>query len=101
MGIIKNLKTLEIIFYAKGVDIVMKNMIEIINGEEWMEEEVENLSCEGLRTLVFSKKLLTNEEYTNCLLSYNKASISINSETRKIQMESIRNNLLEQDMELL
>eukprot|EP00484_Ammonia_sp_Unknown_P018282 CAMPEP_0197033670 /NCGR_PEP_ID=MMETSP1384-20130603/12014_1 /TAXON_ID=29189 /ORGANISM="Ammonia sp." /LENGTH=1280 /DNA_ID=CAMNT_0042463511 /DNA_START=76 /DNA_END=3918 /DNA_ORIENTATION=+ len=87
----------EIIFYAKGADVVMKNMIE---SNEWMDEEVENLSREGLRTLVFAKKRLTQSEYGAFLSKYNAASVSMNA-SRKLQMESIRSSLLEQEMELL
>jgi len=86
-----------ITFYAKGADVVMKNMVE---SNEWMEEEVENLSREGLRTLVFAQKRLSLEQYNEFTTKHDAASISM-SHSRAAQMMSVRQSLLEQDMELL
>ena len=86
-----------ITFYAKGADVVMQHMVE---SNEWMEEEVENLSREGLRTLVFAAKRLSQQQYDQFAKKYNAASISM-SHSRAAQMMSVRQSLLEQEMELL
>jgi phospholipid-translocating ATPase len=61
MGIIlKDDKTGEIFFYMKGADVVMASIVQY---NDWLEEEVDNMAREGLRTLVVSKKTLTAEQY--------------------------------------
>ena len=63
MGIIvRHLATNRIIFYLKGADSVMKNKIpETFRG--FVSDECEDLSREGLRTLVLTQKYLLEEEY--------------------------------------
>ena len=62
MGIIvKDEKTNEITFYVKGADIVMSSIVQF---NDWLEEEVDNMAREGLRTLVVAKKLLSFDQYT-------------------------------------
>lgn len=89
MGIIvKNLQTDEIIFFVKGSDSIMKNIVET---SEWLDEETENLGREGLRTLVFAKKVLTLQQFQEFESQYHAASCSM--QNRKLQMESIRERL--------
>lgn len=59
MGIIlRERSSGKIIFYLKGADFVMKEKIpEIKRG--FMMDECDNLSIEGLRTLVYAFKILT------------------------------------------
>lgn len=61
MGIIlKERSSGRIIFYIKGADFIMKDKIpEIKRG--FMMDECDNLSIEGLRTLVYGFKLITEE----------------------------------------
>lgn len=60
MGIIlKNCSTEEIRFLMKGADVVMSKIVE---ENEWLDEECTDLAREGLRTLVFGQKILTQEE---------------------------------------
>ena len=57
MGIIvKDEMTNEIVFYMKGADVVMCSIVQY---NDWLEEEVDNMAREGLRTLVVAKKALT------------------------------------------
>ena len=50
----------EIVFYMKGADVVMSSIVQY---NDWLEEEVDNMAREGLRTLVVAKKSLTVEQY--------------------------------------
>ena len=50
----------EISFYMKGADTVMCSIVQY---NDWLEEEVDNMAREGLRTLVVAKKTLTLEQY--------------------------------------
>ena len=46
----------------KGADVVMCSIVQY---NDWLEEEVDNMAREGLRTLVVAKKALTNEQYAD------------------------------------
>ncbi|CAG7663738.1 unnamed protein product [Allacma fusca] len=63
----------EIIFYQKGADVVMKNIVKYT---DWMDESLDNMSREGLRTLVVAKKTLTQEQYDEFDKKYNAAKSS-------------------------
>ena len=64
MGIIvKEEMTNEIVFYMKGADVVMSSIVQY---NDWLEEEVDNMAREGLRTLVVAKKSLTQGMYIIC-----------------------------------
>ncbi|BES92850.1 cation-transporting atpase [Nesidiocoris tenuis] len=96
MGIIvKSKSTGEIMFYMKGADVVMKN---IIFHQDWLDEEVTNMAREGLRTLVVAKKPLTMEQYLDFESKYNKAKAV--STDRSGTMANIIAQL-ERDMELV
>ena len=61
MGIIlQDDQTGEFLFYMKGADTVMSTIVQY---NDWLEEEVDNMAREGLRTLVVAKKALTMEQY--------------------------------------
>ncbi len=63
MGIIlKDEKTGEIVFYMKGADVVMASIVQY---NDWLEEEVDNMAREGLRTLVVAKKTLSPDQYSD------------------------------------
>lgn len=73
MGIIlRDLQTNEIIFYLKGADVVMQNIIQY---SDWLQEECSNMAREGLRTLVVARKSLTNEQYQDFEQRLNKARL--------------------------
>ena len=75
MGIIvQNTLTKKITFLEKGADTVMS---AIVCANEWLEEEVDNLARDGLRTLVIAKKDLTNEAYGLFDKEYKTSSLSM------------------------
>jgi phospholipid-translocating ATPase len=96
MGIIvRNNNTGEINFYCKGADVVMTKIVKFSN---WLDEECANLALEGLRTLVFAKKRLTQDEFDQFFRKYNEAKSALQDRAEKI--EAVRMTL-EQDMNLL
>lgn len=96
MGIIvKKDETNEIIFYLKGADVVMKKIVKV---NDWLEEEVDNMARDGLRTLVIAKKDLTDEQLQEFSKKYTDAQLKIenrNEEVQKVVEE------LEVDMDIL
>ena len=98
MGIVlKNIKYGHIIFYLKGAENVMKNYAK----EEYIgyiNENAENLATKGLRTLVLTQKLLSEEEFNKWNVEYKEASTSM--ENRKEKMAQVVSKL-ENDMDFL
>ena len=75
MGIIvRNKQTNIITLYMKGADSVMATLIENV---EWLGEECGNLAKDGLRTLVFGKKIISEEHYELFKKEYTAASTSM------------------------
>ena len=75
MGIIiREDQTGEIVFYMKGADIVMSSIVQY---NDWLEEEVDNMAREGLRTLVVAKKSLTHDQYIDFEQKYNSAKLAV------------------------
>ena len=96
MGIIvKDEKTNEIVFYMKGADVVMSSIVQY---NDWLDEEVDNMAREGLRTLVVAKKSLTNEQYSDFEQRYTNAKLAVVN--RSAQVAAVIESL-ERDMELL
>merc|ERR1719411_2412051 len=96
MGIIvKDDLTNEIIFYMKGADVVMASIVQF---NDWLEEEVDNMAREGLRTLVVAKKTLSSEQYFDFEQRYNAAKLSVVN--RSAQKAAVIESL-ERYMELL
>lgn len=98
MGIIvQNTVTNEIVFYLKGADIVMKDMLmEVKRG--YLLDKCDDLSKDGLRTLVLTQKLLKSEEYKEWEEKYSRAQNSMTKREEKIA-EAIGN--LEKNMTYL
>ncbi|UJR23043.1 hypothetical protein I4U23_026069 [Adineta vaga] len=93
MGIIvQDQQTNEIIFYLKGADVVMQNIVQY---NDWLLEECSNMSREGLRTLVVGKKLLTYEQYKDFEQRINKARLQTIDRNRYVHevIESLENDL--------
>eukprot|EP01104_Vermistella_antarctica_P016062 TRINITY_DN53_c0_g3_i1.p1 TRINITY_DN53_c0_g3~~TRINITY_DN53_c0_g3_i1.p1 ORF type:complete len:1335 (-),score=277.74 TRINITY_DN53_c0_g3_i1:1063-5067(-) len=93
MGIIlRNQASGEILFLMKGADVVMKN---IVHSSEWLDEECDNMAREGLRTLVFGTRSLTEEEYATFSEQYHHAKAAIHDRKLRVQetIESIEKNL--------
>lgn len=98
MGIIlRNIQHNYIVFYVKGAENVMKKIIK----EEsigYMKENCETLGSLGLRTLVFSFKLLEYEEYLSWEQRYKDALNCI--ENRKQKLANVTAEL-EKNLEFL
>lgn len=83
MGIIiKDLETDEILFCLKGADMIMKKIVE---KNDWLDEEVDNMAREGLRTLVIGMKKLTPEEFGNFERDFRIANSELNDRSEKVQ----------------
>jgi phospholipid-translocating ATPase len=98
MGILlRNVETKKLIFFLKGADSVFENLI---SAEEWVfvKEQAENLSSEGLRTLVLTQKYISEDEYSNWKDIMNRASQNLKN---RIQEETKCIELLENGMKLL
>lgn len=98
MGIVlQHIPTSRIIFFMKGADTVMKDKVsETLRG--FVLDECEDLSREGLRTLVLAQKLLTEKEYQQWKKDYDEANASMVNRDASVAkvVES-----LEANMELL
>lgn len=96
MGIVlDHVSTGDIYFYLKGAESVMKNKIL---RSEWLQEEIDNLSRIGLRTLVFARKRLNPMEYKDFS---NKLSIAASSVRDREHSLLHALQSLEYDLELL
>eukprot|EP00759_Apiculatamorpha_spiralis_P024625 PhF_6_TR27937/c0_g1_i3/m.41160/K01530/E3.6.3.1; phospholipid-translocating ATPase len=72
MGIIlRNATKNEYVFLMKGADVVMQ---KIIRGADWLEESCSDLAKEGLRTLVFGAKNMSEQEVTGFLSELERAN---------------------------
>lgn len=95
MGILlRNKETRSICFYVKGADAVIKEMVSA-QSSGFISEECENLSREGLRTLVFAKKSLSEEEYAQWAENFKEASTSLVERDSKMRVcvEELEKNL--------
>lgn len=98
MGIIlKNEVTKEIYFFLKGADIVIQ---EKLNFEDrtFVQEEADSLSKEGLRTLVLSYKMISEEVYADFKQKLLEAGKNL-QKREKLELRVIES--LEKDMSLL
>jgi len=75
MGIIVRDKiSNKITFYVKGADSVMQKMVQF---NDWLEEETMNFAREGLRTLVYGKRELSEQEYNTFVMRMKQAKSQI------------------------
>lgn len=94
MGIVvRDDATQKIYFYMKGADVVMT---KIVQKNDWLDEECGNMAREGLRTLVFGMKELSEEQYNQWSEKFNEANKAINDREAKIQntIELLEENLV-------
>lgn len=78
MGIVlRHQKTRRIIFYLKGAEVVMGKKVRP-SQRATVDEACENLAMEGLRTLVISQKLLTQEIFDAWNKKYIQAKANMN-----------------------
>jgi phospholipid-translocating ATPase len=58
-----------LVYYLKGAELVMRDKIRI-SQRVTVDEQCENLALEGLRTLVITQKVITQEEYDEWKIKY-------------------------------
>lgn len=98
MGIIlRHVETDTYMFYLKGAEVVMQNLVRP-SQRDCILEHCENLAREGLRTLVITQKQLQKEEFQRWAARYNEAKADMNN--RKEAMKRVLADL-ESEMELL
>jgi len=98
MGIVlREKRTGDLTFYAKGADAVMG---EKVARSYWLEEEVGNLAREGLRTLVVARKRIPEAAYRQFESELQTARLS---KTSALREQGVRGCVerLEVEMELL
>eukprot|EP01133_Synstelium_polycarpum_P015140 gene15140-17919_t len=95
MGIIVRDSEGIITFYMKGADAVMA---KIVSSNDWLDEESGNMAREGLRTLAFGKRIMTEDEYAAFLSRYNNAKTQISERAARVQ-EAI--GTIERNLELI
>lgn len=98
MGILlRNKLNKKISFYVKGAE---SELVKIINKKYSMiiNENTENLATEGLRTLVFAQKDISEDFYLDWEKKYKTAKATLESRNEKIDKVM---NMLESDMEFL
>ncbi len=96
MGIVvKHRATGRIIFLAKGAEQVICDKVDPEAASK-MKEAAENMSLEGLRTLAFVEKRLTEEGYLAWRDDYDRAcAAEVHREEEKLRLR----NILEENME--
>jgi phospholipid-translocating ATPase len=98
MGIIvKDNLTGRFIFYLKGADEIMRNRVHQ-NQRGFLKDNCDDLSREGLRTLVYAYKILSEEEYRMWAEDFHAASTEIE---RREELQEAVTERLENNMEIL
>ncbi len=98
MGIIlKNVVHGHIIFYLKGAEIVIQDFVKE-GYKSYIKENCEMLACSGLRTLVLTQKLLSQEFYHDWVKVYEEALVAMDGRKEKLKTAI---NLLENNMDFL
>jgi phospholipid-translocating ATPase len=95
MGIVlKNKAHGHIIYYLKGAENVMMKFVKK-DYIGYIKENAENLAVKGLRTLVLTQKLLTQEEFDKWNEEYNDAITSMDNRKEKIAqaVSKLENNM--------
>ncbi|KAJ2697484.1 putative aminophospholipid-translocase [Coemansia sp. IMI 209128] len=97
MGIVvRGRATGDIYFIEKGADVVMA---QIVQYNDWLDEECGNMARDGLRTLVVGRKRLTRDAYDRFDAAYQRAKLSVVG--RASAMRDVVADYLENDLELL
>ncbi|XP_022661121.1 probable phospholipid-transporting ATPase IIA isoform X2 [Varroa jacobsoni] len=96
MGIIvREESTGQITFLMKGADMIMS---QIVQYNDWLEEECDNLAREGLRTLVVAKKELSEEMFAEFQTRLHKAKVAMQDRQDRVNEVLMS---LEKDLELV
>ena len=81
--LVKQQETGKIIYYVKGAEIVMEGLIKV-GQRALLLEFCEQLAMEGLRTLVFAQKVLTDQELEAFMEEYNAAQSAVGNRENAI-----------------
>ena len=95
MGIIlKNRKHGHIIYYLKGAENVMMRFVKP-DSVTTISEHAENLATKGLRTLVLTEKLISQEDFDEWNKEYEEAKTSMEDRQKKIAevVSKLENNM--------
>ena len=95
MGIVlHNLESDEKIFYCKGAENVISNLVKS-DYKPIIKENAEALSIIGLRTLVLTQKLIDNDFFEKWYKKYQEAMTSLDHRKKKIEkcMKNLEKNL--------
>ena len=95
MGIIlKNRKHGHIIYYLKGAENVMMRFVKP-DSVTTISEHAENLATKGLRTLVLTEKLISQEDFDEWNKEYEEAKTSMEDRQKKIAevVAKLENNM--------
>ena len=95
MGIIlKNKKYGHIIFYLKGAENIMLDFVKE-EYKSYINENAENLASKGLRTLVLTQRIISQNEYDNWNEKYKEALSSMKNRKEKVSqiINKLENNM--------
>ncbi|KAI9221330.1 aminophospholipid-transporting P-type ATPase [Blastocladiella britannica] len=97
MGIVlRNVDSQEIMFLQKGADAVMTRLVQY---NDWLDEECDTMSREGLRTLVVARKRLSPDllaRFNECMHTARTALVG-----RAEAVQAVVTQFLEHDLEIL
>ncbi|EZG55255.1 putative phospholipid-transporting ATPase, partial [Gregarina niphandrodes] len=98
MGIIlRDRTTGQILYLLKGGEVAL--LKSLVQRPQWLLEELESLSSSGLRTLVYSWKALSEEEYSLFRRHYDEARNSLVGRNQKCH--DVIDRYLEYEMQLV
>lgn len=88
MGIIlRETSTGRGLFFVKGADFIMKDLVQQFK-RGFVIDECDNLAMDGLRTLVFAMKTLTQESLAKFQREFEEAGIDLSKRDR-LQFEAV------------
>jgi len=70
--LVQQKETGKIIYYAKGAEVIMEGLV-LSRQKALLLEFCEQLAMEGLRTLVFAQKILSENELQQFMQAYTEA----------------------------
>lgn len=82
--LVKQRETGKIIYYVKGAEIVMEGMIKS-NQRSTLLEFCDQLATDGLRTLAFAQKIISEPELNQFMDDYKKAQSDLVARELQIQ----------------
>lgn len=95
--LVKQRETGKIIYYVKGAEVVMEGMMKA-GQKALLLEFCEQLAMEGLRTLVFAQKVLSDAEHQAFMEKYTQA---LNSMVNRDQQVAAALKLIEHEMNFI